>query len=130
MLYDIGDKVTIVVDDTIAYQVGLNDKMLSYNGEDAIITRVQDKIYFLDIDNGGWSWSEDMLDSGKVFDKGYKFIIANSPQKLFLALNRFIEEYPNYEIISNDEFHITADNYVVLQKTNENYDTISIKDNK
>lgn len=65
MRFEIGDKVKIregLVDGEEYNGVPFNGKMKKYEGEIAKITKKLSEDYELDIDNGEWCWSDDMLE--------------------------------------------------------------------
>lgn len=62
MEFDIGDAVRIVDERPWTCKAGWANRMDSYLGMEAVITEICDKGMFrLDVDNGAWVWSDDII---------------------------------------------------------------------
>ena len=66
MKYKVGDKVRIREDLIVYKEYGKNvytHEMEEYKGKTAYITDTCCESYELDVDNGAWSWTDEMLES-------------------------------------------------------------------
>lgn len=85
MNYKVGDSVKIREDLEVEMihdiMYNMDTEMIKYKGKTAIITSVYDSYYDLDIDNGVWIWTDEMLELPK--QRGFKFISTEQMLKDF-----------------------------------------------
>lgn len=100
MKFKIGDKVKIredlVVDLLYGCDIFVSD-MSEYCGKEATITAIRDSYlkgvaYLLDIDNGEWYWTDEMLEDRLERKMNDKDIISKIKEKAYENVNKKIEE--------------------------------------